>query len=67
MFTEDPARFLEHRPYPANSLLKMITDIFTSEDTSNLFYKNDVKVLIDIVLRNLIDNAPDYNVCYERF
>ncbi|XP_065199507.1 NCK-interacting protein with SH3 domain [Planococcus citri] len=57
---KDPAKFLDHQPSAANSLLKIITDIFASDETSNLFYKNDVAVLIDIVLRNLVDNSPNY-------
>ena len=53
---------MDHVPYATNSLLKIITDIFASDETSNLFYKNDVAVLIDIVLRNLVDNLPNYEV-----
>lgn len=60
--SEDPAKLMDHQPQAANSLLKIITDIFASDETSNLFYKNDVAVLIDIVLRNLIDNSPNYEV-----
>ncbi|KAK7597833.1 hypothetical protein V9T40_010058 [Parthenolecanium corni] len=56
---KDPVKILEHEPYPSNSLLKMITDIFSSETASNIFYKNDVKVLIEIVLRQLTDDLPN--------
>lgn len=42
----------------------MITDIFSSETASNIFYKNDVKVLIEIVLRQLTDDLPNSKVFY---
>lgn len=57
----DPTQCLNYESNSRNSLLKMITDIFSNDLTSNLFYNNDVKVLIDIVLRQLMDDSPVYN------
>lgn len=36
----------------------MFIDLFGNDTTASLFYTNDVKVLIDIVLRQLMDIAP---------
>lgn len=59
---EDPVKCLDYQPYPQNSLLKMMKDIFSSYTTSNLFYKNDVRVLIDIVMRQFNDGFSDNKV-----
>ncbi len=52
---EDPVRMFEHEPKPANSLLKFLSDIYSSHKTSGLLYTNDARVLIDIILRQLND------------
>lgn len=55
---EDPVRIFDHQPAPPDSVLKMFVDLFSKEITANLFYTNDVKVLIDIILRQLFDISP---------
>ncbi|XP_063994558.1 NCK-interacting protein with SH3 domain isoform X1 [Diachasmimorpha longicaudata] len=55
---EDPVRIFDHEPAPPHSVLKLFIDLFGSEITASLFYTNDVKVLIDIVLRQLFDIPP---------
>ena len=52
-------------PYPRacpNSVLKFVTDIFSSRDTSDFFYTADMKILIEIVLRQLADLSPGAGV-----
>ncbi|KAH0552355.1 NCK-interacting protein with SH3 domain [Cotesia glomerata] len=55
---EDPVRIFDHQPAPMHSVLKLFIDIFSIEVTATLFYTNDIKVLIDIVLRQLFDIPP---------
>nr|CAD7459940.1 unnamed protein product [Timema tahoe] len=55
---EDPVRIFDHQPVPPHSVLKLFVDIFTNERTSTLFYTNDTKVLIDIIVRQLTDLSP---------
>lgn len=38
-----------------NSVLKMFIDIFSVAETAGMFYTNDTKVLIDIIVRQLTD------------
>ncbi|XP_046981222.1 NCK-interacting protein with SH3 domain isoform X3 [Schistocerca americana] len=55
---EDPVRVFEHQPAPPHSVLKLFKDLFSLEVTAALFYTNDVKVLIDIIVRQLADLSP---------
>lgn len=55
LITEDPVRIFDHEPAPPHSLLKLFNDLFSQQSTADLFYTNDVKVLIDIVVRNISD------------
>ncbi|XP_063220969.1 NCK-interacting protein with SH3 domain isoform X2 [Bacillus rossius redtenbacheri] len=55
---EDPVRMFDHQPEPQHSVLKLFIDLFTNEITALLFYTNDTKVLIDIVVRRLTDLSP---------
>lgn len=55
---EDPVRIFDHQPEPPHSLLKLFLDLFSQQSTADLFYTNDVKVLIDIVVRNISDLSP---------
>lgn len=51
--------------YPRSSpdaVLKFVTDIFSSRDTSEFFYALDMKVLIEIVLRQMVDLSPGEGV-----
>nr|CAI5855018.1 unnamed protein product [Callosobruchus analis] len=52
---EDPVRIFDHEPAPPHSLLKLFIDLFSRKSTADLFYTNDTKVLIDIVVRNISD------------
>ncbi|XP_070508314.1 NCK-interacting protein with SH3 domain [Chironomus tepperi] len=52
---EDPVFVLKHTKPPINSVLKMLVDLFSIPETTNLFYTNDIKVLIDILVRQLSD------------
>ncbi|KAK2587861.1 hypothetical protein KPH14_003958 [Odynerus spinipes] len=55
---EDPVRIFDHEPQPPHSVLKLFIDLFSNEYTAGLFYTNDVKVLIEIILRQLFDMYP---------
>ncbi|ERL86629.1 hypothetical protein D910_04036 [Dendroctonus ponderosae] len=55
---EDPIRIFDHEPAPPHSLLKLFKDLFSRRSTSQLFYTNDSKVLIDIIVRNIADLSP---------
>ena len=46
---------LKHTKPPVNSVLKILVDLFSIPETTNLFYTNDIKVLIDILVRQLSD------------
>ncbi|XP_076670690.1 NCK-interacting protein with SH3 domain [Andrena cerasifolii] len=54
----DPVRIFDHEPPPPHSVLKLFIDLFSNDVTASLFYTNDVKVLIDIILRQLYDMFP---------
>ncbi|XP_035209152.1 NCK-interacting protein with SH3 domain-like [Stegodyphus dumicola] len=55
---EDPARILSHDMETPNSVLKFLVDMFTVPSLIDLFYLNDIKVLIDIIVRQLMDLIP---------
>ncbi|PSN28959.1 NCK-interacting protein, partial [Blattella germanica] len=55
---EDPVRIFEHQPAPPHSVLKLFVDLFSNPQTATLFYTNDTKVLIDIIVRMLADLSP---------
>lgn len=55
---EDPVRIFDHEPAPPHSLLKLFKDLFSRRTTADLFYTNDTKVLIDIIVRNIADLSP---------
>ncbi|XP_018561929.1 NCK-interacting protein with SH3 domain isoform X2 [Anoplophora glabripennis] len=55
---EDPVRIFDHEPAPPHSLLKLFNDLFSRRSTASLFYTNDIKVLIDIIVRNISDLSP---------
>ncbi|KAH8275721.1 hypothetical protein KR044_005936 [Drosophila immigrans] len=52
---DDPTRLLKHHNEHMNTVLRMFIDIFSHPDTAGMFYTNDIKVLIDIVVRQLSD------------
>lgn len=57
-FVEDPAPMFDHLPKPDNSVMKILQDMYSRPETSFILYTNDAKVLIDIILRHLIDLSP---------
>lgn len=40
------------------SIFKMFYDLFSSDKTAALVYTNDIKVLIDMIVRQLTDLSP---------
>lgn len=64
---EDPTCILKHTPPPANSVLKMFVDLYSTVETADLFYTNDNKVLIDILVRQLSDLSPGDHVSFGVF
>ncbi|XP_065060332.1 NCK-interacting protein with SH3 domain-like [Rhopilema esculentum] len=55
---DDPVAIFDyHKPEPT-SILKMMQDIFSQKETSNIFFTNDLMVLIDIILRQFTDRCP---------
>ncbi|XP_026744474.1 NCK-interacting protein with SH3 domain isoform X2 [Trichoplusia ni] len=55
---EDPVHIFDHEPAPAHSVLKLAIDVFSRKKTAEHFYTNDVKVAIDIIVRQLADLSP---------
>ncbi|XP_075969713.1 NCK-interacting protein with SH3 domain [Anticarsia gemmatalis] len=55
---EDPVHIFDHEPVPAHSVLKLVIDLFSRKKTAEHFYTNDVKVAIDIIVRQLADLSP---------
>lgn len=57
LLPDDPLNFFEDQPKrpTGNSVLKMFVDLFATRETAALFYTNDNKVLIDILVRQLSD------------
>ncbi|XP_050558794.1 NCK-interacting protein with SH3 domain isoform X2 [Spodoptera frugiperda] len=55
---EDPVHIFDHEPAPAHSVLKLMIDVFSRKKTAEHFYTNDVKVAIDIIVRQLADLSP---------
>ena len=45
-------------PVCPDSLTKFALDVFSSKETSGMFYTTDFMVLIDIVLRQISDLCP---------
>lgn len=61
-FAEDPTRVLPHDIDVPNSVLKFMVDLFSIPSLIELFYLNDIKVLLDIVVRQLSDLLPGEKV-----
>jgi len=54
---EDPVQVLKLKKKPKNSVEKMLNDILADSKTAKLFYVNDIEVLVDIIIRQLL-NIP---------
>ncbi|XP_046400238.1 NCK-interacting protein with SH3 domain isoform X2 [Ischnura elegans] len=58
---EDPVGIFQsarHATIPTQSVIKLVGDLFGDTHTAALFYTNDTKVLIDILVRQLSDLSP---------
>lgn len=60
----DPVALLDHTQPPINSVVKMFIDMYNLPVTAGLFYTNDNKVLIDIIVRQLSDLPAGEMVSY---
>lgn len=56
---EDPVQTLKLKKKPRNSVEKMLNDILADSKTAKLFYVNDIEVLIDIIIRQLLNIPSD--------
>lgn len=63
----DPVKVFDHCSDTQDSLLKFMADMFSSPVTSDLFYSNDMKVLIDIIVRLIKDSNPGDQVSFTPF
>lgn len=59
---EDPTALFSYPRACPDSVLKFLTDIFSSRDTAGFFYTSDMMILIEIVLRQLTDLSPGAGV-----
>ncbi len=48
----------DHAPPAPHSVLKFLQDVFSSRDTSDIFYRTDLMVMIDIIVRQISDLSP---------
>ncbi|GFS44649.1 NCK-interacting protein with SH3 domain [Nephila pilipes] len=55
---EDPCKILSHNKETTNSVMKFMVDVFSFPKLIDLFYLNDIKVLLDIIVRQLTDLLP---------
>ena len=51
-------KIFDHEPQPPDAVMKFLQDLYSSPQTSSILYTNDAKVLVDIILRHLIDLSP---------
>ena len=56
--SDDPVAMFEHQRACPDSVLKFLTDIFSSPKTSGFFFTTDMMVLLEIILRQLTDLLP---------
>ncbi|XP_025207112.1 NCK-interacting protein with SH3 domain [Melanaphis sacchari] len=54
---KDPVQVLKLKKKPKNSVEKMLNDILADSKTAKLLYINDVEVLVDFIIRQLL-NVP---------
>ena len=57
---EDPVALKE--PQVPDSMTKFFIDLYSDKSTSELLYTSDLKVLLDIISRQLSDRGPDDKV-----
>ncbi|CDS40511.1 protein of unknown function DUF2013 [Echinococcus multilocularis] len=57
---------------PRNAARKLVADIFSNRGTANLIYRNDVNVVIDVIIRQICDlpatspNLAEFLFCMEK-
>ncbi|VVC45571.1 Domain of unknown function DUF2013,SH3 domain [Cinara cedri] len=56
---KDPVQILKLKKKPKNSVEKLLIDILSDPKTAKLFYVNDIEVLIDIIIRQLLNIPSD--------
>ncbi|CAI6365726.1 unnamed protein product [Macrosiphum euphorbiae] len=56
---KDPVQVLKLKKKPKNSVEKMLNDILADSKTAKLFYVNDIEVLVDIIIRQLLNIPSD--------
>uniref|UniRef100_A0A8C8HY49 SH3 domain-containing protein n=1 Tax=Oncorhynchus tshawytscha TaxID=74940 RepID=A0A8C8HY49_ONCTS len=54
----DPVCVFKHAPPAPHSVLKFLQDVFASRDSSDIFYRTDMMVMIDIAVRCISDLSP---------
>lgn len=55
---DDPVCLFNHSPPAPHAVLKFLQDVFASPDTSDIFYRTDLMVMIDIAVRQISDLSP---------
>ncbi|XP_078065420.1 NCK-interacting protein with SH3 domain isoform X4 [Mustelus asterias] len=62
---DDPVSIFKHQPQAAHSVLKFLQDIFADKDTARIFYRTDMMVMIDIIVRQISDLSPGEKIRME--
>ncbi|XP_068171129.1 NCK-interacting protein with SH3 domain isoform X2 [Antennarius striatus] len=55
---DDPVCMFKHTPPAPHSVLKFLQDVFSSQETADIFYRTDMMVMIDIAVRQISDLSP---------
>ncbi|XP_078400002.1 NCK-interacting protein with SH3 domain isoform X2 [Cetorhinus maximus] len=62
---DDPVVIFKHQPQPPHSVLKFLQDVFADKDTARIFYRTDMMVMIDIIVRQISDLSPGEKIRME--
>ncbi|XP_072136869.1 NCK-interacting protein with SH3 domain isoform X4 [Mobula birostris] len=62
---DDPVSIFKHQPQPPHSVLKFLQDVFADKDTARIFYRTDMMVMIDIIVRQTSDLSPGEKIRME--
>ncbi|XP_072438909.1 NCK-interacting protein with SH3 domain isoform X2 [Chiloscyllium punctatum] len=63
--SDDPVNIFKHQPQPPHSVLKFLQDVFADKDTARIFYRTDLMVMIDIIVRQISDLSPGEKIRME--
>uniref|UniRef100_A0A8C4TNH8 NCK interacting protein with SH3 domain n=1 Tax=Erpetoichthys calabaricus TaxID=27687 RepID=A0A8C4TNH8_ERPCA len=55
---DDPVRMFNHQPQPPHSVLNFLQDVFSNVETASIFYRTDMMVMIDIIVRQISNLSP---------